>query len=158
MDAIPKNCPSLREFMFRCSKHYSDYLDAADIVWENVGSKLESLSVSQVRFSEDVLKRMREQWNPLKRIGIYYDITQMVSSYGDQLDFVCVYDMPEHELNHTAESCMNSRFRTFVNLSDILLHTLRILGPRLQSIVTYPDFGNQVHSEEWAAAWSLCEI
>lgn len=80
------------------------------------------------------------------------NMTEFLGSYGDQPDFIRVTNLAESELNHVLGTCRNARLQASISKFNLLLPTLRTLGPRLEKIKNtfymYP-FRN---AEESAAA------
>lgn len=138
-------------------------MDVSSIDWKSIGSKLERLILADgVTFSEDGLKRMRKHCHNLKRIELRGSnpveengrIPQFISLYGDQFDFAYVGGMTEPELNLVVGACTNAANPAHIDGRDLLLPTLRILGPRLEKV--YVNDGALIDADEWVAAWSLC--
>lgn len=70
-------------------------------------------------------------WPGLQENG---NVSEVIVSYGDQFDLIKVYGMPEIAFKRVLGACRNARFHADIITDDLLLPTLRILGPRLEKI------------------------
>lgn len=116
--------------------------------------------LSGFSYSGDELKNIRENCGNLKHIDMgsreedHENVADFIASYGDLLELVAVRSMAGSQLNRVADACRNARFHAMVFANDLLLQTLRILGPRLEKMICDcdpPDCDFAI----WSTSWNL---
>jgi len=163
---IEDHCSRLRKLTLWGS---SDLKSLGGKVWEKIGSTLETLditfiwAVSYGTFPDDVGK-IQKYCRALKRITVTTTtnhepdmisaLSQLLTSYGKQLEYASVFDFPELELKTLVEACPNAEFELVVK-HTCLLTALQILGLQLKMAIIHNTKGVYKH-EELARGWKSC--
>jgi len=110
--------PSIEVLTLNCGYQSKDALDIASI--KKFCRKVRRLRIRIERGREEELA------------GLY-------ASYGAQLEFVYVFDMPSLELEHVKSSCPKAHFDAEVRQDAFLLTTVRVLASQLVSLTYHSE-------------------
>lgn len=132
--------------------------------WEEIGRKLESLTLDFICSEEKKIEKIKIHCRNLRQIRFYKmhyrnrKISDLLASYGNQLQYCHVEGMNESELTTITGACKNVRFSANIYEHNKLYPTLKVLGRQLEKIQLdcigaegeIPDFGDLTD------AWNEC--
>jgi len=160
---IAQYCSALRELNL-CTTKIGD-ID----FWEKVGDNLEKLTFFCAETdSVDHLENIEIQCRNLRHIDIlgstyrYEQISKLLCSYGEQLEFAYLYNMYESELCNVVNACKNCRFHFGSSYAPLrifpILPSLRILGHQLESTHIYYGYLDleERYSNQMTSVWNEC--
>lgn len=142
-------------------------------LWEYIGKRLEYLTLCCIFNNQEEIEieKIMTYCRNLRQIRINHlwkrnkEISNLLTSYGDQLEYCHAESMNEGELTSITSACKNVRFSATL-LASNGMDTLNILGSRLEVLnVTYRSFwldylfcGESIYFGEWFVSnpWNKC--
>lgn len=178
VDKIKQLCRNLRRASLQ-GRREDDYAAIASLLispgaipiedgdlWEKVGDTLESLTLKCVeRVSVDQIENIGKFCRTLRHLEFFdsghrstkfsTQLSQLLCSLGEQLEFAYLYDMHESDLLNIAKSCNNCCFHLRTPFGSPVLPSLFILGHQLESArIGYGS--NERDFDKWTFAWDEC--
>lgn len=136
------------------------------MLWEEMTRELECLDVNSIYAGNVNLEDIITHCRKLRHVCISLfkmkerneEISNLLASYGDQLEYCYVENMSESELRTITNACCNAQFSANVNTCDGLYTTMRVLGSQLSKIRIgfYMNDRDSIDYDAFSHAWNEC--
>lgn len=160
--SVSQHCTGLRELTASFSRNGV----AAANLWERVGCTLESLTIGNFGITAEEIPwqigRIGRYCRNIRRISIQdvseegnTAISQLLASYGEQLQYAKIHYMNEAQWGRVLRVCTNARFHVIAMGTHSLLPTVNIVGRQLEKVlVASRTFVGDV--ADFTRAWDKC--